>query len=111
MRKTDFQLEEELSGSLRQLKPQGQDDLLREHFDTRFRLGQVELDAPTKSEKKRSVKAQFKFKERRGGVYGTLAEKLQKKNEKARKDYEEKKNKSGFLNQDLILIWICQTLF
>ena len=52
MRKTDFQMEDELSGSLRQLKAQGQDDLLRDRYDSVFRRNLVELDAPTNAEKK-----------------------------------------------------------
>ena len=47
MKKTDFQLEEELAPTLRQLKPQGTDDLLRDRYDSVFRRNFIELDAPT----------------------------------------------------------------
>jgi hypothetical protein len=40
----------------------------------------VELDAPTNADKKRYRKTAYKFKNRRGGAYGTLAEKIMKKN-------------------------------
>ena len=36
------------------------------------------MDAPTVAEKKRRRKAVYKFKDRRGGAYGTVAAKLQK---------------------------------
>ena len=61
MRKTDFQMEEELAPSLRQLKAQGTDDLLRDRFDSVFRRNLVELDAPTVAEKKRQLKRSYKF--------------------------------------------------
>ena len=56
--------------------------MLRERFDSVFRRNLVELDAPTVAEKKRQIKRSYKFKDRKGGRYGTLAEKLKKKNEK-----------------------------
>jgi hypothetical protein len=37
MRKLDFQMEDELAGSLRQLKSTGKNNMLREQFDDRFR--------------------------------------------------------------------------
>ena len=46
-------MEDELAPTLRQLKVQGTDDLLRERFDSVFRRNLIELDAPTKAEKKR----------------------------------------------------------
>ena len=79
MRKTDFQLEEELAPSLRQLKIQGADDVLRERYDSVFRRNLVELDAPTKADKKRVKKHWFKFKERQGAAFGgTVTERLHK---------------------------------
>jgi len=80
MRKTDFQLEDELAGSMREVKAMGQSDLLRERFDSVFRRNMVELDAPTTFEKKRQKKAQFKWRKRQGeAMGGTVAKKLSKK--------------------------------
>jgi hypothetical protein len=76
MRKTDFQLEEELAGSLRQLKSTGKDNMLRQSWDDRFRRNLVEADGFQEGEKnsrKRSRKVQYKFKARSGGVWGTHA--------------------------------------
>ena len=104
MRKTDFQMENELAGSLRQLKAQGQDDLLRDRFDSVFRRNLVEMDAPTNDEKKRQRKMKYKFKDRHGGVYGSLTAKLDKKNKKLKAKNDAREKKQGFLNDDLILI-------
>lgn len=56
MRKTDFQLEDELAPSLRQIQPQGTNDLLHDRFDSIFRRNLVEMDAPNNAEKKRRRK-------------------------------------------------------
>ena len=104
MRKTDFQLEDELAGSLRQLRGEGQADLLRDRFDSVFRRNMVEMDAPTVAEKKRQKKMRYKFKDRHGGVYGSLTAKLDKKNKKMKASLEEREGKMGVLNNDLILI-------
>ena len=104
MRKTDFQLEDELAGSLRQLRGEGQADLLRDRFDSVFRRNMVEMDAPTVAEKKRQRKMRYKFKDRHGGAYGSLTAKLDKKNKKMKASLEEREGKLGVLNNDLILI-------
>lgn len=78
MRKTDFQLEEELAPSLRQLQASGTNDMMRERFDDIFRRNMIEMDAPTQAEKKRQRKQEYKFINRSGGTYGTVAEKLNK---------------------------------
>lgn len=70
MRKTDFQLEDELAGSMREIKPLGQHELLRDRFDSVFRRNFVEPDAPTQFEKKRQRKAHFKWKERQTAAMG-----------------------------------------
>ena len=44
MRKTDFQTEEELSGNLRTLKPQGKGDLITERYDSIFRRNLMEYE-------------------------------------------------------------------
>jgi len=59
--------------------------MLREQFDDRFRRNQVEMDAPREGEKKRQRKQKYKFKARHGGVWGTVAEKIGKKNKKLRR--------------------------
>lgn len=71
-RKHDYQLEDELSGNLRQMKPIGNDMLLQDRFDSIFRRGLVEPDAPTQGEKKRQRKVQWKQHNR----LGTKAEEL-----------------------------------
>ena len=53
MRQADFQLEDELAGSLRQLKSTGTHNMLREKQDDAFRRNLIEMDAPTIGEKKR----------------------------------------------------------
>lgn len=37
MKKTEFQLESELAGTLRQVRPYGRDDFLRDRFDSVYR--------------------------------------------------------------------------
>ncbi len=104
MKKTDFQLEEELAPSLRQLKAMGTDDLLRDRFDSVFRRNLIEMDAPTEAEKKRQRKLKYKYRERQGAAYGgTLASKLARKNEKQKRRITESKS---FLKDDLIMIWL-----
>jgi hypothetical protein len=53
MRQADYQLEDELAGSLRQLKSTGTHNMLREKQDDAFRRNLIEMDAPTIGEKKR----------------------------------------------------------
>ncbi len=102
MKKTDFQLEDELAPSLRQLKALGTDDLLRDRFDSVFRRNMIELDAPTEAEKKRQRKLKYKYRERQGAAYGgTLAAKLARKNDKQKRKLNESKS---FLKDDLIMI-------
>ena len=103
MRKTDFQLEDELAPSLRQLKVQGQDDVIRERYDSVFRRNMVELDAPTKAEKRREQKVIYKFKERQGAGFGTVAQKLAKQNDKLKRQNDDKSSKA-FLKSDMIMI-------
>jgi nucleolar protein 53 len=71
-RKLDYQMEEELSGNLRQMKPIGNDLLLQDRFDSIFRRNLVEPDAPTQGQKKRQRKAAFKMHNR----LGTKAEEI-----------------------------------
>jgi len=74
-------MEDELAGSLREVKPIGKDDFLRDRFDSVFRTNKMDvIDKVHEGEKKRRVKAGFKFKNRSGTAYGTVAEKLDRKN-------------------------------
>lgn len=58
--------------------------MLRDRFDSVFRRNLVELDAPTVAEKKRQKKQIYKFTQRNSKAYGTQAERLDKKNKKAK---------------------------
>ena len=60
-RRLDYQMEDELSGSLRQMRPLGNDDLLQDRFDSIFRRNLVEPDAPTQNEKRRQKKQKYKM--------------------------------------------------
>lgn len=71
-RKLDYQLEDELSGSLRQMRPLGNDMLLEDRFDSIFRRNLVEPDAPTQNEKKRQRKAKYKMVTKLGSVAAEL---------------------------------------
>lgn len=42
MKKTDFQLEDELSGNLRTIKPMGPADLLIDRYDSIYRRNMIE---------------------------------------------------------------------
>ena len=46
----------------------------------------------------------YKFKDRHGGVYGSLTAKLDKKNKKLKANLDEREGKAGVLSNDLILI-------
>ena len=67
-RKTDFQLEDELAGNLRQMKPLGNDFLLEDRFDSIFRRNLVEPDAPNVADKKRQRKMKYKMYNKLGTV-------------------------------------------
>jgi hypothetical protein len=54
----------------------------------------VELDAPTNADKKRRKKTDYKFKNRSGGAYGTVAAKLRKQSAKLKQKNDEKESKS-----------------
>lgn len=103
MRKVDFQLEEELAGSLREVRAMGKDDFLRDRFDSVYRTNKLDvIDHVHEGEKKRKCKASFKFKAR-SGVYGTLSAKLKRKNDKKQAELNAKAKK-GFLKDDLIML-------
>ena len=67
MRKTDFQLEEELSSNLRNVKPKGPADLLQDRFDSVFRRNMLAPEAPSTESKKRFLKAKYKWHSSKGG--------------------------------------------
>merc|ERR1712003_451158 len=46
----------------------------------------------------------YKFKDRAGGAYDSLAEKMDKKNKKLKAKNDARERKQGFLKDDLILI-------
>lgn len=103
MRKTEFQTEEELAGSLRTIRAKATPaDLLVERYDSIFRRNLLEPEVPIGGDRKRSRKAKFKWHNSRGG---TGAEKLDKMNKKEKAALE-KKAASGpsMLKSDLILI-------
>lgn len=67
-RRLDYQMEDELSGSLRQMRPLGNDDLLQDRFDSIFRRNLVEPDAPTQNEKRRQKKQKYKMISKLGSM-------------------------------------------
>ena len=100
-RKTDYQLEEELSGNLRQLKPLGGDLLLQDRFDSIFRRNLVEPDAPAQNEKKRQRKLKYKMYSAIGTTVADLHASTQ---ELKRKNDEKEKGLKHLLNSDVIQI-------
>jgi len=82
---------------------------MRDRFDSVYRTNKLDpIDHVHEGEKKRKIKASFKFK-MRSNVYGTVAEKLDKKNK--RKQIElDARSKQGFLKDDLIMLWIDEWL-
>ena len=100
-RKLDYQLEDELSGSLRQMRPLGNDDLLQDRFDSIFRRNLVEPDAPTQQEKRRQKKQKYKMVSR----VGTKVADLQRETQELRKRNDAKqKGFKQIANDDLIMI-------
>ena len=61
MRKTDFVMEEELAGSLRQSKPKTGADLLHERYDDIFRRNLIEPTVPEGAAKKPRSKPKYKM--------------------------------------------------
>lgn len=93
-----------MAPSLRQVKHQGNDDMLRERFDSIFRRNMIELDAPSKEYKRRDQKRQVKFKNRRGVQFGgTVSASLASENAKLKQNNRDKESKQ-FLQNDMILI-------
>ena len=103
MRKTDYQTEEELAGSLRTIKAKATPaDLLVERYDSVFRRNLIEPEMPLGGDKKRNRKAKYKWHNSKGG---TGAEKLDKQNQKKKQELEQKANIGpSMLKNDIILI-------
>ena len=100
-RKADFQLEEDLAGNLRQLRPLGGDQLLLDRFDSVFRRNLVEPDAPTQQDKKRQRKQKYKMHNKLGTKSQEIFEatqSLKKKND------EKEKGLKNLVNSDVIMI-------
>ena len=99
-RKQDFQLEDDLPGNLRKLKPLGSDQLLQDRFDSIFRRNMIEMDAPTQNEKLRQRKAKFKMVDKIGSrtqdLYYQNME-LKKKNDAKEKGAKEFSNKNNVI--------------
>ena len=94
MKKMDFQLEDELAGSLREARAVGKDDFLRERFDSVYRRNLLDVvDTEHEAEKKRRNKISYKIKARSGVAYGSVVDSLDKKNKKmkAKNDARERK--------------------
>ena len=67
-------MEEDLAPSFRQVKHQGNDEALRENFDSIFRRNLCEPHAGENADRKRVKKLKTKFKDRQtAGMGGTLA--------------------------------------
>jgi hypothetical protein len=62
------------------------------------------IDTVHEAEKKRKIKASSKFKQRSGAAYGSLAQKLDKKNKKYKESLDQRERKEGFLQDDLIML-------
>ena len=103
MRKTDFQLEDELAGSLRTIKARATPaDLMLDRFDSVFRRNMIEPDVPLGADRKRNRKAKFKWHNSKGG---TGAAALDKKNKETKLKNEQKQAQGpSLLKNDLILI-------
>jgi hypothetical protein len=103
MRKTDFQMEDELAGNLRQLKAKTGADLLRERYDDVFRRNLVEPNVPEGAGvKKRKLKHATK-------MHNPIVEacrKGQKKFKKKEEAYEKSKKAANgdWLKDDLIVL-------
>jgi len=103
MRKNDYQLEDDLSGNLRQMKPLGNSNLLDDRFDSIFRRNLLEPNAHDNLDKKRIRKIKYKFHTR--GT-GTKTKDMALENEAAKKrnDIREKGTKDIARQEDVIVI-------
>lgn len=103
MRKNDYQLEDDLSGNLRQMKPLGNSNLLDDRFDSIFRRNLLEPNAHDNLDKKRIRKIKYKFHPREiGGKTKAMA--LENEAAKKRNDIREKGTKDIARQEDVIVI-------
>jgi len=100
-RKLEYQLQEELAGNLRTMKPLGNDLLIEDRFDSLFRRNLVEPDAPTQGEKRRQRKAKYKNHNPQGQHAREMHAEVEA--HKKRNDQRERGIKS-FKNDDVIML-------
>lgn len=103
MRKTEFQTEEELAGSLRTIRARGTPaDLLVDRFDSVFRRNMIEPEMPLGGDKRRTRKGKYKWHNSRGGTGAAI---LNEKNQETKKRGDVKAAQGpSLLKNDLILI-------
>lgn len=103
MRKTVFQTEDELAGSLRTIRAKATpSDLLIERYDSVFRRNLIEPEMPIGGDKRRTRKGKYKWHNSKGG---TGAAALHEKNQEAKKRGDIKAAAGpSLLKNDLILI-------
>ena len=63
------------------------------------------VDTVHEGEKKRKLKTAYKFKQRSGVAYGDVTAKLKRKNDKKQAELDAR-SKQGFLQDDLIMLWM-----
>ena len=103
MRKNDYQLEDDLSGNLRQMKPLGNNSLLDVRFDSIFRRNLLEPNAHDNLDKKRIRKIKYKVNQR--GVGNKTKEMaIENAESKKRNDAKEKGTKDIVRQEDVIVI-------
>jgi hypothetical protein len=83
------------------MKPIGNDLLLQDRFDSIFRRGVIEPDAPTNAEKKRQRKAKYKMVSR---ITNKAAELKQQNDELKRKNDLREKGIKHQVKDDVIMI-------
>ena len=94
-------LESDLSGSLRQMKPINNDELLQDRFDTIYRTNKVEPNEDVFDARRNKHKKEFKFHQ----PVGTTAKELAAENAKRKaKNDEDEAGLAGALASDVIII-------
>jgi hypothetical protein len=78
--------------------------MLREKNDDVYRRNMLDVEGTEQGNNKRYKKQKYKIKKRHGGAYGTLAEKLDKKNKTRRRENDEAANKLMMLNNEMIFL-------
>lgn len=103
MRKTDFQTEDELAGSLRTIRAKATPaDLLVDRYDSVFRRNLIEPEMPIGGDRRRTRKGKYKWHNSKGG---TGAAALHEKNQELKRKGDIKAATGpSLLKNDLILI-------